>query len=233
MTVQEDRLSAALHDLAAYDVPPGGGMAASQRSLHPAIRREQHHRWINRSVAVAASMALIAAGLAVGRTLWTTSSPTLTVASAANGWYSTLPGHQTKVRNKKSYLVATGTAGGHHWEMDSLTVDGSTWLIGDLGGGRYTFFTSGQVGDISAGGDNYYGASVTGFVPYDARTVTVQVHNGPIITVHAIATPTSNQVRFFAVAYPERYENNDFTVSGTDESGHPLPTAPNPPHTSR
>jgi hypothetical protein len=233
MTVQEDRLSAALHDLAAYDVPSGVGASATHRSLQPAIRREQHHRWMTRSIAVAAGVALLAGGLTVGRTFWTTNSPTATAASAANGWYSTLPGHQTQVRNTKSYLVADGTANGHHWEMDSLNVDGSTWFVGDLGGIRYTFFTNGQIGDISAGGDGNDGASVTGFVPYDARTVTVHVHNGPTITVAAIATPTSARVRFFAVAYPERYVNNDFTVTGTDDSGHPLPKAPGPPRASR
>jgi hypothetical protein len=233
MTVQEDRLRAALQDLAACDVPSGGGMSAPQRSLQPAIRREQHRRWLNRSIAVAATVALLTGTVSVGRSLWTDSSRSATAASAANGWYSTLPGHQTEFRNHKSYLVATGTANGHRWEMDSLNVGGSTWFVGDLGGDRFTLFTNGQVGDISSGGGGYYGASVTGFVPNDARTVTVHVHDGPAITVPAIATPTSSRVRFFAVAYPEKYVNNNVTVTGTDESGHPLPKEPGPPRTSR
>jgi hypothetical protein len=233
MTVQEDRLRAALLDLAAYDVPAGGDMSASRQSLQPAIRREQHHRWVNRSLAVAASVAVLLVCLAVGRTLWTaTAGRTATAASAANDWYSTLPGHQTQIRDAKSYIVATGTANGHRWEMDSVSAVGSTWLSGDLGGARYTFFTNGQVGDIGASANGIYGASVTGFVPYDAHTVTVHVHNGPTITVPAVATPTSDQVRFFAVAYPWRYVNNAFTVTGTEESGHPLPLAPGAPRES-
>jgi hypothetical protein len=231
MTVQEDRLRAALKELATFDVPVSGGVVGPEPSLQAAISREQRHRRVSRSLAVAASVAVLVAGLAVGRTLWTTSGRTATAASATNGWYSTLPGHQTQFRDAKSYIVATGTVNGHRWEMDSVTAVGSTWLAGDGGGARYTFFTNGQVGDIGASGNGNY-ESVIGFVPYDARTVTVHVHNGPTITVPAIATPTSDQVRFFAVAYLERYANNDFTVTGTDQTGQPLPKAPGPPRES-
>ena len=121
----------------------------------------------------------------------------------------------------KAYYIAKGTIPTERWAVVSFSAHGC--LVGDEGaansfGRPYKCFSDWRAGQRSAfalaqgytkekGGQKVASTLVMGAVSADARKVRLSVA-GKRYTADAVATPSSNRLRFFAVVIPKK----DLTV---------------------
>lgn len=125
-------------------------------------------------------------------------------------------------RPYKAYYIAKGTISTEKWAIVSYSAKGC--LLSEEGaansfGGQYKCFNDWRPGQRSAfalaqgytkekDGQKIASTLVMGAVSADARTVRISVA-GKRYTADAVATPSSNRLRFFAVVIPKK----DLTVT--------------------
>ncbi len=137
-----------------------------------------------------------------------------------------------------AYLVADGTAGTARWLAASGDVADdshgcifvrSEALFGSMQGGCFDTWRTDQTArhfEFTGDRDPRY-AVIAGAVSTEARSVTLIFSDGRTTSVAAVATPTSAELRFFAVAVatPARLD----TVHPIDAKGQVAPPPPNLP----
>lgn len=137
-----------------------------------------------------------------------------------------------------AYLVAEGTAGGAQWLASSsdLATDNpgcifvrSDALFRTMQGGCFDTWRTGQTARYSkfTGERDPQFAVIAGAVSTEARSVTLTFSDGRTASAEAVATPSSSELRFFAVAVATPVDID--SVEPIDADGQTAPPPPNLP----
>lgn len=217
----------------------------SELLLHPhhldrVVTRGERRARRRRMTAAGGVLAVMSVVGITGVTWWSTTPPETTVADAdlvparAEPWSAVSVTTPTWLPDN-SFLVAQGRARGPAWQVVSarLAHDEQGCLLkadadsmGDTHGVCFDTWPVGQTTQLRTWPLSDTQQLAVGAVSATARTVEVQLSDGTTVTADAVATPSSDVLRYFAVPVPAGSVEDVAGVTGNGEVAAPPPGLP-------